>query len=457
MEKTTEEELIKKSKIPSKNALKMHPFYKGKLQVMPRCQINSFNDFGIWYSPGVAAPCKEIKENKSKVYDFTSKWNYVAVVSDGSRVLGLGNIGPEASLPVMEGKALLFKYLGGVDAFPLSIGNDQCCSADQIIQFVKLIQPTFGGINLEDISKPKCFTVLDTLRKDPEVTIPVWHDDQQGTATVTLAGLLNSLKIVGKKKEEVKIVFNGIGASNFAVSRLLKEAGFDMKKSVFVDSDGILYDGRPDLNCPENYKCEIAKISNPEGLQGEADDALVGADVLISLSVPGPDIIKKNWISQMADDAIVFVMANPIPEIFPWDAKEAGARIVATGRSDFPNQVNNSLGFPGIFRGTLDVRAETITDEMCIAAAYALANLVEEIEGCLVENCILPTMENEEIYIREAVAVGRKASEQNIARINLSEQELEENARNLIKKAKDQTKLLMKEGFIPKFTDYVQD
>jgi malate dehydrogenase (oxaloacetate-decarboxylating) len=457
MEKSTEEELIKKSKIPSKNALKMHPFYKGKLQVMPRCQINSFNDFGIWYSPGVAAPCKEIKENKSKVYDFTSKWNYVAVVSDGSRVLGLGNIGPEASLPVMEGKALLFKYLGGVDAFPLSIGNDQCCSADQIIQFVKLIQPTFGGINLEDISKPKCFTVLDTLRKDPEVTIPVWHDDQQGTATVTLAGLLNSLKIVGKKKEEVKIVFNGIGASNFAVSRLLKEAGFDMKKSVFVDSDGILYDGRPDLNCPENYKCEIAKISNPEGLQGEADDALVGADVLISLSVPGPDIIKKNWISQMADDAIVFVMANPIPEIFPWDAKEAGARIVATGRSDFPNQVNNSLGFPGIFRGTLDVRAETITDEMCIAAAYALANLVEEIEGCLVENCILPTMENEEIYIREAVAVGRKASEQNIARINLSEQELEENARNLIKKAKDQTKLLMKEGFIPKFTDYVQD
>ena len=457
MEKTTEEELIKKSKIPSKNALKMHPFYKGKIQVMPRCQINSFNDFGIWYSPGVAAPCKEIKENKSKVYDFTSKWNYVAVVSDGSRVLGLGNIGPEASLPVMEGKALLFKYLGGVDAFPLSIGNDQCCSADQIIQFVKLIQPTFGGINLEDISKPKCFTVLDTLRKDPEVTIPVWHDDQQGTATVTLAGLLNSLKIVGKKKEEVKIVFNGIGASNFAVSRLLKEAGFDMKKSVFVDSDGILYDGRPDLNCPENYKCEIAKISNPEGLQGEADDALVGADVLISLSVPGPDIIKKNWISQMADDAIVFVMANPIPEIFPWDAKEAGARIVATGRSDFPNQVNNSLGFPGIFRGTLDVRAETITDEMCIAAAYALANLVEEIEGCLVENCILPTMENEEIYIREAVAVGRKASEQNIARINLSEQELEENARNLIKKAKDQTKLLMKEGFIPKFTDYVQD
>ena len=457
MEKTTEEELIKKSKIPSKNALKMHPFYKGKIQVMPRCQINNFNDFGIWYSPGVAAPCKEIKENKSKVYDFTSKWNYIAVVSDGSRVLGLGNIGPEASLPVMEGKALLFKYLGGVDAFPLSIGNDQCCSADQIIQFVKLIQPTFGGINLEDISKPKCFTVLDTLRKDPEVTIPVWHDDQQGTATVTLAGLLNSLKIVGKKKEEVKIVFNGIGASNFAVSRLLKEAGFDMKKSVFVDSDGILYDGRPDLNCPENYKCEIAKISNPEGLQGEADDALVGADVLISLSVPGPDIIKKNWISQMADDAIVFVMANPIPEIFPWDAKEAGARIVATGRSDFPNQVNNSLGFPGIFRGTLDVRAETITDEMCIAAAYALANLVEEIEGCLVENCILPTMENEEIYIREAVAVGRKASEQNIARINLSEQELEENARNLIKKAKDQTKLLMKEGFIPKFTDYVQD
>ncbi|TXT58871.1 MAG: putative NAD-dependent malic enzyme 4 [Promethearchaeota archaeon] len=457
MEKTDEEKLIKKSKIPAQNALRMHPFYKGKVQIVPRCQITSHEDFGIWYSPGVAAPCKKIAKDKAKVYEYTSKWNYVAVVSDGSRVLGLGNIGAEASLPVMEGKALLFKYLGGVDAFPLSIGNDKCCSADQMIQFVKLIQPTFGGINLEDISKPKCFEILDTLRADPEITIPVWHDDQQGTATVTLAGLINSLKIVGKKKNEVRIVFNGIGASNFAVSRLLDKAGFDFNNSIFVDSKGILYEGRPDLNCPENYKCEVAEKSNPEGLQGELNLALEGADVIVSLSVPGPGIIKEEWIKKMADDAIVFAMANPVPEIFPWDAKEAGARIVATGRSDFPNQVNNSLGFPGIFRGTLDVQARTITDEMCIAAAHALANLVEETEGCLVEDCIIPTMDNQEIFVREAVAVGLKAIEQDLAGIVLTEKELEDKARETINTAKDQTKFLMKEGFIPKFDNYIKD
>ncbi|MBD3256174.1 MAG: malate dehydrogenase, partial [Candidatus Lokiarchaeota archaeon] len=400
MKKATKEELIERSKIPAKNALKMHPFYRGKLQVMPKCQIHDQEDFSIWYSPGVAAPCKEIEKNQEKVYDYTNKWNNVAVVSDGSRVLGLGDIGPTAALPVMEGKALLFKYLGGVDAFPLTIGPRDCCSADQIINFVKLIQPTFGGVNLEDISKPKCFTVLDSLRADPELTIPVWHDDQQGTACVTLAGLINSLRIVGKNKKDIKIVFNGIGASNFAISRLLREDGFDLKKALFVDSKGILYKNRQDLKCPEDYKCELARLSNPEEVQGNCGDAMMGADVLVSLSIPGPGVIKKEWISQMADDAIVFVCANPVPEIFPWDAKEAGAKIVATGRSDFPNQVNNSLGFPGIFRGTLDVRAKTITDEMCIAAAYQLANLVEKIEGCLIESCILPTMDYEEVYVR---------------------------------------------------------
>ncbi len=454
MEKITKEELLRRSKIPGMNALKMHYFYKGKMQVMPKCQIKDFNDFGIWYSPGVAVPSTEIYKNKDKVYDYTSKWNYVAVVSDGSRVLGLGNIGPEASLPVMEGKTLLFKYLGGVDAFPLSIGYGEWCDAEQIINFVKMVQPTFGGINLEDISSPKCFTVLDTLRNDPELTIPVWHDDQQGTACVTLAALMNSLKIVEKKKAEIKIVFNGIGASNYAIARLLKEDGFDLRKALFVDSKGILYKNRSDLISSENYKSELSRMSNPGEIVGDCGVALEEADVLISLSVPGPGVIKKEWVSRMADDAIVFACANPVPEIFPWDAKEAGARIVATGRSDFPNQVNNSLGFPGIFRGTLDVRASTITDEMCIAAAHALAGVVEEIPGCLTEDCIIPTMEYENIFIKEAVAVGTTAIQQGIARIKFSETELTEQAGKIINHAQSQYKILMKNGLIPKFNDY---
>lgn len=456
MEKISKEELLRRSKIPGINALKMHKFYQGKLQVMPRCQISNYKDFGIWYSPGVAAPSSEILKNKEKVYEYTTKWNYVAVISDGSRVLGLGNIGPEAALPVMEGKAILFKYLGGVDAFPLCIGKEGGCEANEIIDFVKIIQPTFGGINLEDISNPKCFTVLDKLRVDPEIKIPVWHDDQQGTACVTLAGLINSLRIVGKKKSEVKVVFNGIGASNFGIYRLLKSDGFNVKKFIFVDSNGILYKGRPDIVCPEDYKCEVMNISNPEGLRGDCGIALEGADILISASVPGPNIIKKEWISKMNDDAIVFALANPIPEIYPWDALEAGARIVATGRSDFNNQVNNSLCFPGIFRGTLDVRAKTITDEMCIKASHALADFVNEIKGCLVESCILPNMEYEDVFIREAVATGLEAIHQNIATIKLSEDELMEKAKKVIDLSQSQFKLLMKKGLIATFKDYVK-
>lgn len=449
MKKISKEELLKKSEEPSRNALWIHLFYRGKIQIMPRCSIHHYEDFSVWYSPGVAAPCKEIVKNKDKAYDYTSKWNYVAVVSDGTRVLGLGKIGPEASLPVMEGKALLFKYLGGVDAFPLSIGPN--LTADKIIEFVKLIQPTFGGINLEDIESPKCFTILDALRSDPEITIPVWHDDQQGTACVTLAGLINALKIVGKRKQNVKIVFNGIGASNFAISRLLKEDGFDLKKAIFVDSKGILHKNRPDLQDPKDYKYEIAQNSNREEIVGDCGAAMEGADVLISLSVPGPGVIKKEWISKMASDSIVFACANPIPEIFPWDATEAGAKIVATGRSDFPNQVNNSLGFPGIFRGALDVRAKTITDEMCIAAAYQLANFAEEIKGCLTEDCLLPTMEYKEVFVKEAVAVSMKAIEQGIAQIKLSQDELYKEAEAIINSARSATNLLMEKGIIPAF------
>lgn len=449
--KLSKEELIQRSKIPGKNALKMHPFYKGKVQVMPRCSIRSFKDFGIWYSPGVAEPCRDIYQNPEKVYEHTSKWNYVAVVSDGSRVLGLGNIGPEAGMPVMEGKALLFKYLGGVDAFPMCIGYD--LDADQIINFVKMIQPTFGGINLEDISKPKCFKVLDTLRKDPDVKIPVWHDDQQGTACVTVAGMINALNIVEKKRKDVKIVFNGVGAANFAIARILGKAGFNTDKALYCDSRGILHKGRADLQNPTNYKYEIAQNSNPEELQGDCGKAMEGADVLISLSQSGPGVVKPEWVSGMTDDAIVFACANPVPEIFPWDAKEAGARIVATGRSDFPNQVNNSIGFPGIFRGTLDVRATTITDEMCIVAAEELAKYAE-IQG-LRDDYIVPTMDDMEVFISEAVAVGQKAIEQNVARIRLSEDEARTIATEIITKAHDQTHLFMKEGFIPEYKNYL--
>ena len=443
------DQLIAKSEIPAKKALAMHPFYKGKLQVTPRCRIEDFQDFGIWYSPGVAAPCMDIAKNPERVYEHTSKWNYVAVVSDGTRVLGLGDIGPEAGLPVMEGKALLYKYLGGVDAFPMCIGPDM--SAEQIIQLVKWIQPTFGGINLEDISKPKCFKVLDTLRKDPDVHIPVWHDDQQGTACVTLAGMLNAVKVVGKKKKDVRIVFNGVGAANFAISRLLHSSGFDTNKAIFVDSKGILYKEREDLLSPENYKYEIANHSNPEQMRGDCGIAMDGADVLISLSKSGPGIIKPEWVSHMAKDPIVFACANPVPEIFPWDAKEAGAVIVATGRSDFPNQVNNSIGFPGIFRGTLDVRATTITDEMVIAAAEELAMYAEN-KG-LRHDYIVPTMDDMQVFIEEAVAVGQKAIEQNVARIRLSPDEAREIATKLITDSQGQTKLLMEKGYIPEYPD----
>lgn len=446
MKKVTKEELLEKAKIPAQQALKMHPYYKGKVQVMPRCAIRDFKDFGVWYSPGVAAPCLEIAKRKDDSYLYTHRWNTVAVVSDGTRVLGLGNIGPHAGMPVMEGKALLFKYLGGVDAWPLCIGPN--LDAEQIIQFVRWIQPTFGGINLEDIEKPKCFKVLDTLRADKSFEIPIWHDDQQGTACVTLAGVMNALKVVGKKRGEVKVILLGAGAANTAIGRILSTAGFDSKKCIYVDSQGIVCLDRTDL---DEYKMEIARKTNGEGINGPAEVAFQGADVCIALSTPGPGTLPTAWIHSMASDAIVFSCANPIPEIWPWEAKEAGAKVVATGRSDFPNQVNNSIGFPGIFRGTLDVRARTITDEMCIAAAEELAAVQED--AGLDADHIVPTMDNWEVFIREAVAVGLKAEEQGVARLKPSRQVLWESAEAIIKNSRDSTKLLMEQGLIPPYKE----
>lgn len=444
MKEVTVEELLAKAEQPSKDAMRLHPFYKGKIEVVPKCRIRDFNDFAIWYTPGVATPCKEIYEDKEKVYELTNKGNFVAVVSDGSRVLGLGDIGPEASLPVMEGKALLYKYLGGVDAFPICLGTKD---PDHIIQAVKWLQPSFGGINLEDIAHPKCFYILDTLRKETE--IPVWHDDQQGTACVTVAGLINAVKIVNKKMDGIKVALIGAGAANIAISRLIVKAGVNPENIIAVDSKGILHRDREDRETlQEKYKQKwhICETTNIRGVKGDIPQAMEGADVVLSASKPGPGIIKQEWVRNMADDAIVFASANPIPEIWPWEAKEAGARIVATGRSDFPNQVNNSLGFPGIFRGALDIRATHITDEMCIEAARELAKIAED--NGIHDDYIIPNMDEWEVFPREAVAVGTKGIEQGVARIEATAEERLKQAEMIIKKARDQVKSMMEQNFI---------
>ncbi|MFO8133788.1 MAG: NADP-dependent malic enzyme [Thermoplasmatota archaeon] len=440
--KVTKEELLRKAKEPARKAMKWHPFYRGKIEIAPKVQVKSFDDFGVWYTPGVAEPCRDIHKNPDKVYEHTNKWNNVAVVSDGSRVLGLGDIGPMAGMPVMEGKGLLFKYLGGVDAFPICLDAHE---PEDIVQATKWIAPSFGGINLEDISKPKCFYVLERLRE--ELDIPVWHDDQQGTAAITLAGIINGLKVTGKKLGEVDIGLVGSGAANLCLARTLLKAGVPEKHLWLADSTGLLHPGRDDLSPekdPEKYK--FAQKTNLEQQEGGLPELIAGKDVVVAASKPGPDTIKKEWLRNMNDDAILFAEANPIPEIWPWEAKEAGVRIVGTGRSDFPNQVNNSIGFPGIFRGALDVRATTISDEMHIEAAYAIAEVAEE--AGLDEEHLVPTMENTEVYIKQAVRVALKAIEQGLARVKLSEQELRENAEAIIMSSREKTQHMMEAGYI---------
>jgi malate dehydrogenase (oxaloacetate-decarboxylating) len=440
---TSNDESLRKAYLPGQLALKYHPFYRGKIEIVPKCPIRSIDDFAIWYTPGVAEACEEIKARPEAVFENTNKWNTIAIVTDGSRVLGLGDIGPEAGLPVMEGKALLYKYLGGVDAVPICLGTK---SADEIISAVKWLQPSFGGVNLEDIAQPKCFEILDGLQG--QLNIPVWHDDQQGTATVVLAGFINALKVVGKKIGDVKISMIGAGAANVALARLLTLSGARPGNLILVDSKGTLHRNRKDLeHTPKKWK--LCQTTNAEAKQGGIAESMEGADACIALSTPGPNVITTKEVERMNNKPIVFACANPVPEIWPWEAEQAGAAVIATGRSDFPNQLNNSLGFPGIFRGTIDVRAKTITDDMCLAAAAELAKLAEEKE--LSPKNVIPTMDDWEVFPREATAVAEKAIEQGVARLKKTHDELYTSAHTLIQRSRDEAKYLMRSGFIQNF------
>ncbi|MBU1220955.1 NADP-dependent malic enzyme [Myxococcota bacterium] len=427
---------------PYEISKKLHEFYRGKIEVTPRCVIRDLNDFSYWYTPGVAQPCMEIHADPRNARKYTNRSNMVAVVSDGTRVLGLGNIGPLAGLPVMEGKALIFKYLGGVDAFPLVINVH---SVREIVDFVKAVSPSFGGINLEDIETPKCFHVLDALRD--ELDIPVWHDDRQGTATIILAGVFSSLKLKNLKIEDAKFVLFGAGASNLAVADLLEVSGADPGNIVLLDKSGIL--NKNSIQDPDNpFKNKWSQISNKTQLSGGLDDALKGANFLIALSTPGPDIIKSHQIALMDKDPAVFACANPVPEIWPWVAKEAGAFITATGRSDFENQLNNSMVFPGMFRGALDCGARKITDDMCVTAAQAISGRAEELG--LDPGHIVPTMEDDETHVRVAVAAAKHAMELGLAEFPNSLEYFEESARAHISHAKKTVKTLMQQEIIRK-------
>ncbi|MDG6220132.1 MAG: NADP-dependent malic enzyme [Candidatus Thermoplasmatota archaeon] len=440
-----EKDKLLKATLPGRQAMEWHPFYRGKVEIINKCRIKDFSDFGVWYTPGVAEPCIAIHADPLASYEHTNRWNYIAVASNGTRVLGLGDIGPLAGYPVMEGKSLLFKYLGGVDATALMIDTKD---PDKFIETIKMVAPTFGGINLEDIRTPDCFYILDRLRK--ELDIPVWHDDQQGTAAISLAGVINGLKVAGKKMQEARMVLVGAGAANLCLAKTLMKAGVPGKNLLLVDSKGILGAHRADLENDKErnpLKWELALATNPECTAGGIAEALMGGDVLVSASKPGPGTIKKEWLAGMTHNPIVFAEANPVPEIWPWEAKEVGVKIFGTGRSDFPNQVNNSIGFPGIFRGTLDVRASTITDEMHIAAAYSIAKTAEEIG--IHEDYLVPTMSEIDVFVNEAVAVAEKAMEQGVARLKKTRQELHEMATMLITSSREKTAMLMREGFIP--------
>lgn len=401
-------------------ALKMHKENRGKLGVHSKVQVSNAKDLSLAYSPGVAEPCMDIYQDENKVYDYTMKGNLVAVVSDGTAVLGLGNIGPKAAMPVMEGKALLFKSFADVDAFPICLDTTD---PDKIVEVVKLLEPTFGGVNLEDIAAPQCFEIEERLRKI--CNIPVFHDDQHGTAIVTAAGLINALKLVDKKIEEIRVVANGAGAAGVAIVKLLLNMG--VKDVILCDTKGIIYEGRPiGMN---RFKEEMAKITNKEQKQGTLADALIGADLFVGVSAAGA--VTKEMVRTMNPKAIIFAMANPIPEIMPEEAKEAGALVIGTGRSDFPNQVNNVLAFPGIFRGALDVSAREINEEMKLAAVYAIAGLIADDE--LTPDYVIPDPFDPRVAAHVASAVAQAAMETGVAQRSINTNKVKEHLLALTK------------------------
>jgi len=428
----------------AQEALRLHAYYRGKVQIAPRCPVRDLRDFALWYTPGVAASSRAIVAEPERVWEQTNRGNAIAIVSDGSRVLGLGDIGPEAGLPVMEGKSLLFKVLGGVDATPLCV---RVADEQELVRTVQALEPSFGGINLEDIASPRCFRVLDALRE--RMRVPIWHDDQQGTATVLLAALTNAAEIVGKPLGSLRIAMIGVGAANVATFRLLSACGVDPKGIVACDRGGTLHTGRNDIERQRDAladKWRICCETNADGVIGGIAEALRGADVCIAFSAPGPDLIRPEWIRAMASDAIVFACANPVPEIWPDRAREAGARIAASGRCDLPNQVNNSLAFPGIFRGALDVRARRISDQMAVAAAHELASFARE-RG-LREDAILPSMEEWQVYPRVAAATAMAAQAEGLTATERTRESLLEEAENKIRLAREQAEALVRAGVI---------
>ncbi|GAK56629.1 malate dehydrogenase [Candidatus Vecturithrix granuli] len=445
----TQEQIAKaKTLFLKRLAEQAHRFYGGKMQTVPKAGVFGFNWFNVWYTPGVSKISTTIRDDNETSYELSNRGNYVAVVSDSTRVLGDGDCTPPGGLGVMEGKSFLMKYLGGIDATALCIDSRNEKGEhdpDKIIEFVKMVQPSFGAINLEDISQPNCYKVLDTLREVCD--IPVWHDDAQGTACVTLAGLLNALKIVDKPLSDVKIVFLGAGASNATIARIILAAGGNPEKMIMFDSRGGLHKDRQDIKADTRFyrKWELCEQTNPAKIN-TFDEGMKDADVLIALSTPGPNTVKPQSISLMAEKSIVFTCANPVPEIYPYAAKEAGAYIVATGRGDFPNQVNNSVGFPGILKGALLVRARQISDGMAIAAAESLAKYAEN-RGIGPEN-IIATMDEAGVFAYEAADVAMQAIKEGLARITMTREEAYNKADADIKHARELTHKLIEHGMI---------
>lgn len=431
-------------------ALLSHKFYGGKMQTLPKAGIYGFNWFNVYYTPGVSKISTTIRDNNDTSFEISNRGNMVAVVSDSTRVLGDGDCTPPGGMGVMEGKAYLMKYLAGVDAVALCVDSYNKKGEhdpDKIIEFVKMLQPSFGAVNLEDISQPNCYKVLDTLRE--ECDIPVWHDDAQGTGSVTVAGLINALRIVKKEMKDVKIVMYGAGASNATIARLILQAGANPENVIMFDSKGGLHKDREDIKSDARFyrKWELCQKTNPNKVN-DVLEACKGADVLIALSKPGPDVVKPEWIKNMGNKPIVFACANPVPEIYPYAAKEAGAYIVATGRGDFPNQVNNSLGFPGILKGALLVRARKITDEMAIKAAYSMANYAEK-KG-LSPDYIMPKMDETEMFAYEAADVAMEAIKNGVARVELTWDEVFNRTMEDIKQTRATIDMMMQNNFIEK-------